>query len=181
MSTLYNRSLLFLILALFLLSSCTLQSPTTSDAPTVTPKPPTSSPTSIAIPTPNPSEPLTEYRDDSLCFVVEVPSSWMVDGTRGGFASFAPQSDQPMFNVSNVSLGESPTLDDAQENLQQGSLGAYVDEIKKVEIDKQAARWVTFTQESEFQFVVLLIAPDCGDGLHPLFISAASIRQEYTS
>lgn len=39
-------------------------------------------------------------------------------------------------------------------------------------MDGQPALWVTFAPGAEFAFVVLVIAPDCGDGLHALFISA---------
>lgn len=41
--------------------------------------------------------------------------------------------------------------------------------VQEFVVDGQPALWVTFEEEADFPFVLLVIAPDCGDGQHTLF------------
>jgi hypothetical protein len=95
----------------------------------------------------------------------------------GGFAAFAPPTGGPSFRITNVAL-ETLTLAQALAELRKGPLGAYIQEVKDFVVNSQPALWVTFAPGVEFQFVVLVIAPDCGDGPHALFISAGEADQE---
>lgn len=119
---------------------------------------------------PNSSE--VEYSDSELCFKVEAPPGWTVDGIRGGFAAFWP-SNHWDFRITNVYLENGLTLNQALENLNQGALGSYIEEVSDFTLDNQPALWVTLSQDAEFQYVVLVIAPDCGSGEHALFISSS--------
>jgi hypothetical protein len=95
----------------------------------------------------------------------------------GGFASFAPATGQPSFRITNVAL-ETPTLPQALAEVRRGPLGPHIQEVKDFVVGDQPASWVTFAPDAEFQFVVLVIAPDCGDGAHALFISAAGADEK---
>lgn len=122
--------------------------------------------------------PASSYEDSRLCFAVEVPAGWTTDGVSGGFASFAPATGDLSFSITNVAL-ETLTLTQALAEVQRGPLGPHIQEVKDFTVDGRPALWVAFTPDAEFQFVVLVIAPDCGDGPHALFISA--IRAEERS
>ncbi|HXF69198.1 MAG TPA: hypothetical protein VNK89_05285 [Thermoflexus sp.] len=113
----------------------------------------------------------TSYEDRWLCFSVQLPAGWKVDGVPGGFALFTPPTGQGSFNITNVHLPDA-TLTQALADLRRGPLGASIYEVRDFTVDHQPALWVTFTPEAEFKFLVLVIAPDCGDGPHPLFISS---------
>ena len=132
-------------------------------------------PVTIA-PTSSSGVPPSTYEDSWLCFTVEVPAGWATDGVPGGFASFAPATGQPSFRITNVAL-ETTTLAQALANVQRGPLGSHIQEVKDFAVGGQSAWWVTFAPGAEFQFVVLVIAPDCGDGPHALFISATRAEQ----
>ena len=145
--------------------------------PTLDPRP---SPT--AMPTSSPVADMQEYEDRRLCFVVEVPSGWTVDGVPGGFATFTPKASQPSFGITNVTSGPSPTLEQSLTDVEQGSLGPYIQEVRDFTLDSRPALWVTFTPDnpnsSGVKLAVLVIAPDCSDGAHPLVISAKGTGQE---
>jgi len=113
-----------------------------------------------------------EYFDSELCFKVELPPGWTADGIRGGFAAFW-LSKLWDIRITNVWLDNGLTLHRALENVNQGALGPYVEEVSDFTLDNQPALWVTFSQDAEFQYVVLVIAPDCGSGEHALFISSS--------
>jgi hypothetical protein len=169
------------VLAVLLLSACSGRPPTAAPAhtsnegaatPTSMPQP------SVTVaPTLSPRVEPSIYEDSWLCFSVGVPAGWTTDGVPGGFASFAPATGQPSFRITNVAL-EPPTLAQALAEVQRGPLGSHVQEVKDFVVDGQPALWVTFAPGAEFQFVVLVIAPDCGDGSHTLFISAAEADQK---
>jgi len=148
-----RRTLLVALAAGLLLSSCGSQ-PLTP----ITPPPTTTS-------TPD----VNRYEDGWLCFTVEVPTGWIVDGVPGGFASFS--ASKASFNIANVYLGETPTLEQALDELERGS-SSQIQEVRDVAVDGQPALWVTLAPDAEFQFVATVIAPDCGGGHHALFISA---------
>ncbi|MDW8069533.1 MAG: hypothetical protein RML46_11525 [Anaerolineae bacterium] len=112
------------------------------------------------------------YKDTWLCFAVEVPEGWFTDGVPGGFASFAPPARQASFRITQVAL-EELTLERALNEVRRGPLGAHIQEIAETFVDNHPALWITFQPNAEFSFVVLAIAPDCGDGPHALFISMA--------
>jgi hypothetical protein len=143
--------------------------------PTSVPQP---SPT--AVPTLTPEGRASEYKDTWLCFAVEVPKGWTSDGVPGGFASFRPETDQSLFHIMNVSLEET-TLTEALDDVKRGSLGPYIQEVKDFTVGGWPALWVTFSPDnpdsSRIKLVVLVIAPDCGDGPHALFISATEPDQ----
>lgn len=126
--------------------------------------------------TPTPPEPGLLYQDPWLCFTVEVPKDWYVDGVPGGFAAFGPGKEHH-FTIAQGSA-ERLTLESALESLRRGSVGPFIQEINDFVVNDQPALWVTLQSsakdyfEEQFQFVVLVIAPDCGDGPHALFISA---------
>ncbi len=172
---------------LLLLSACALQPPTTA-APTITSGVDnvTATPTSVpqpsvtAVPTPTPEGHASEYKDTWLCFAVEVPVGWIADGVPGGFALFMSETDQNSFNITNVALEET-TLAQALAEVKRGSLGAYVQEVKDFTVDGRPALWVTLSPDnpdsSRIKLVVLVIAPDCGDGAHALFISTTGADQ----
>ena len=173
------------ILTILLLSACARQPPTTA-APASTAEVNremvTSTSTSIpqpsvtVAPTSSPGVPPLEYEDSWLCFTVEVPAGWTIDGVPGGFASFAPTTGQPSFGITHVAL-ETPTLAQALAEVQRGPLSSHIQEVKDFVVGSQPALWITFAPGAEFQFVVLVIAPDCGDGSHALFISAIRAEQ----
>lgn len=179
--------LVVVVTILLLLSACALQPPTTV-APTITSEvnnviaTPTSvpQPSATAVPTPTPEGRASEYKDTCLCFAVEVPTGWTSDGVPGGFASFWPETAQSRFIISNVSI-EEPTLTAALAEVKRGSLGPYIQEVKDLTVGGRPALWVTFSPDnpdsSGIKLVVLVIAPDCGDGPHALFISATEADQ----
>jgi len=170
---------LLVTLSILLLSACTFQpdrgvapTPTEADEVVVT-----------AISTSQPSASVTPtsilYKDNWLCFIVDVPAGWTTDGVSGGFASFTISgADQPSFNIASVSLEEAPTLEQALDELRRGALGPSVQEVKNFVVDGQPALWATLAPDTEFRFVVMVIAPDCGDEPHALFISAARTDEE---
>ena len=172
---------------LLLLSACAFQPPTTV-APTITSEvdnviatpTPMPQPSATAVPSPTPEERASEYRDTWLCFAVEVPMGWTSEGVPGGFALFMPETGQSSFNVTNVSI-EEPTLTAALAEVKRGSLGVYIQEVKDFTVGGRPALWVTFSPDnpdsSRIKLVVLVIAPDCGDGPHALFISATEADQ----
>lgn len=169
------------ILAIMLLSACSGRPPTaaparTSDEGAATP---TSMPQpSVTVaPTLSPRVEPSTYEDRWLCFSVEVPAGWTTDGVPGGFASFAPATGRTSFRITNVPL-EEVTLAQALAEVQRGPLGTHIQEVKDFIVGDQPASWVTFAPAAELQFVVLVIAPDCGAGSHTLFISAAGADQK---
>ncbi|HET89176.1 MAG TPA: hypothetical protein ENN99_00325 [Chloroflexi bacterium] len=170
---------LLVTLSILLLSACMFQ-PTGKFAPTPTEADETvvtATPTSQLSASITPTS--TPYKDNWLCFIVDVPAGWTTDGVSGGFASFTISgADQPSFNIASVSLGQTPTLEQALDELRRGSLGPYVQEVKDFVVDGQPALWATFAPEAEFQFVVMAIVPGCGDGPHALFISAAGADEK---
>jgi hypothetical protein len=129
-----------------------------------------------AVPTSSLQARVSEYMDTRLCFRVEVPGGWTTDGVRGGFAQFSAAIGEPSYNISNVALDEA-TLSRALGEVQGGPLGPYVREVKDFVVDGQPALWVAFAPGAQFMFVVMVIAPDCGDGPHALFISATGADQ----
>lgn len=137
---------------------------------------PTSAPTPTpSIPSPTVSE--AAYQDNRLCFTVTVPTSWQTDGVRGGFASFTPPDSQSLFRITNATSGDQMTLERALADLRRGSLGPSIQEVKEATVDGQPAVWITLAPDAQFSFVVLVIAPDCGDAQHALFISASRADQ----
>lgn len=136
------------------------------------------------VPTPPPSPPFvsTPYKDNQLCFTVDVPTGWVADGVPGGFASFKRAgTDLPAFNfnITNVALGtETPTLEQALEELRRGPFGTSIQEVKDFVVDGRPALWATLPSGAEFPFVVMVIAPDCGAGPHALFIAATEADRE---
>lgn len=152
-----------------------------SSSPSVLPTPTLGlrlSPT--VMPTLSPVADMQKYEDRWLCFAVEVPAGWIADGVPGGFALFMPETDQNSFNITNVALEET-TLAQALAEVKRGSLGAYVQEVKDFTVGGQPALWVTLSPDnpdsSGIKLVVMVIAPDCGDGAHALFISATGADQ----
>lgn len=138
---------------------------------------PTPQAPAAAEPTPSIAARPWEYTDPWLCFRVEVPTGWTADGVQGGFAWFSPATGQSSwFNVSNVHLEET-TLDRAFGDVQAGPLATYVQNVEDFAVAGQPALWITFKPGAEFQFLVLVIAPDCGDGPHALFVSATGADQ----
>ncbi|MFN3705914.1 MAG: hypothetical protein ACK4WM_07965 [Thermoflexales bacterium] len=142
---------------------------------TPTPPPASSVPTA-PIHTPEAAN-WTSYEDRWLCFSVQLPAGWKVDGVPGGFARFAPPSGQGSLNITNVALPDA-TLAQALADVRRGPLGASIHEVRDFTVGNQPALWVTFAPGAEFKFVVLVIAPDCRDGPHPLFISATDADQK---
>jgi hypothetical protein len=178
------KALLLAVLTVLLLqSACALQGPTgvaRTPTPTVDIELATSTPirqtSASAVPTSSLEACASEYRDTRLCFSVKVLAGWTADGVRGGFAWFAPATGQSSFNITNVALEET-TLARALGEVQRGPLASYVQDVKDFVVAGQPALWVAFAPGAEFQFVVLVIAPDCGDGPHALFISATEADQ----
>lgn len=171
------------IMALALLAACAFQPPTTVAPPltvtaTVTSVP---QPSATAVLTSGPEARASEYKDTWLCFTVKVPTGWTADGVPGGFASFTPETGQSSFRITNVALEET-TLTQALYELRRGSLGAFIQEVKDFTVGDRPALWVTLSPDnpdsSGIKLVVLVIAPDCGDGPHALFISATEADQE---
>jgi hypothetical protein len=125
---------------------------------------------------------MQKYEDRWLCFAVEVPSGWTVDGVPGGFAIFTPEASQLSFRVTNITSGPSPTLEQSLTDLEQGSLGPYIQEVRDFTLDNRPGLWVMLTPDnpdsSGVKLAVLVIAPDCGDGVHSLSISANGTDQE---
>lgn len=123
----------------------------------------------------------SEYRDNQLCFAVEVDADWETDGMPGGFASFALGTGQAAFQIANVDLGPVPDLDRALAEVRRGASGAYIQDIRAdFTVGNQVARLVTFAPGADYSFVVLVIAPNCADGTHALFISATGVdRQQF--
>lgn len=112
-----------------------------------------------------------EYQDTQLCFAIKTPDDWNVDGVAGGFATFKSPTAEATFNIANVAM-EEMTLEKALAEVQRGPLGPHITEVQNFTVGGQPALWVNFAPDAEFHFVVLVIAPDCGDGRHSLFISA---------
>ncbi|HEV8717651.1 MAG TPA: hypothetical protein VGX03_33110, partial [Candidatus Binatia bacterium] len=116
-----------------------------------------------------------KYVDRQLCFAVDVPADWTSDGMPGSFAWFGlREQEQLSFNISTDNL-VAPTLEQALASVQRGSLGPYIQEVRNFTLGGQPALWVTVTTvpvADAFRFVALVIAPDCGDGLHSLFLGA---------
>lgn len=71
-----------------------------------------------------------------------------------------------------MSFAEKPTLEQALDELKQGSLGPSIQSIENWVVDGEPAFLVTFVPGAEFSFDAMVIAPNCGEGRHPLFISA---------
>lgn len=171
------------ILTVLLLSACLGQPPTatptlTSEAAQETVAPPSTSQLSATVAsTSSPGTRASEYKDTWLCFAVEVPEGWTTDGVPGGFATFVPATGNASFNITNVALEET-TLARALEDLQRGPLGSQIQEVKDFAVADQPALWVSLAPDAEFRFVVLVVAPDCGDGRHTLFISAKATDEE---
>jgi hypothetical protein len=117
-----------------------------------------------------------KYIEQQLCFTVEVPPGWISGGGSGGFAEFGPEGEPIKFNVSNVFLGRSPTLADALAEMQRGA--ADIQDVRDFDVNGQSALWVTLRPVAEMRFVLLVVAPDCGYGIHSLFISALEANQE---
>ncbi len=144
------------ILVILLLSACVGQPPVGTPAVTSTA---------------NPETPVSEYKEAGLCFAVETPDDWNTDGVAGGFATFTPATGEATFNIANVAMEET-TLEQALAEVQRGPLGPYIEEVQDFTVGGQPGLWINFAPDAEFHFVVLVIAPDCGDGRHSLFISA---------
>jgi len=144
------------ILVVLLLSACVGQPPAGTPAVTSTA---------------NPETPSSEYKDAWLCFAVETPDGWNTDGVAGGFATFTPATGEATFNIANVAMEET-TLEQALAEVQRGPLGPHIAEVQDFTVGGQPGLWINFAPDAEFHFVVLVIAPDCGDGRHSLFISA---------
>jgi hypothetical protein len=122
--------------------------------------------------------PVTDiYQDNRLCFAVELPADWSADGVTGGFASFSPANNEQSFRITNVHLDDTPTLTDALAELRRGSLGHQIAAVREITVDHHPAVWVTVAPTADFTFLALVIAPDCGDGSHALFISATNANQ----
>ena len=177
------KVLLMVVLTILpVLSACAFQPPTTVAPPltviaTLTSVP---QPSATAVLTSGPEARTSEYKDTWLCFAVEVPTGWTTDGVPGGFALFMPGTDQNSFSITNVALEET-TLAQALDEVRRGSLGTYIQEVKDFTVGDRPALWVTFSPDnpdsSGIKLVVLVIAPDCGDGPHALFISATEADQ----
>lgn len=144
------------ILVVLLLSACVGQPPAGTPAITSTT---------------NPETPGSEYKDAQLCFAVETPDGWNTDGVAGGFATFTSATGEAKFNIANVAMEET-TLEQALAEVQRGPLGPHIAEVQDFTVGGQPGLWINFAPDAEFHFVVLVIAPDCGDGRHSLFISA---------
>lgn len=123
----------------------------------------------------NPETHALKYIDRQLCFAVDVPADWTSDGILGAFAWFGfREQEQLSFNISTDNL-VAPILEQALASVRRGSLGPYIQEVRDFTLSNQSALWVTFTPApvaDAFRFVVLVIAPDCGDRPHSLFIGA---------
>lgn len=113
-----------------------------------------------------------EYKDRLLCFAVEVPDGWIVDGSPSGFAAFSPKQGGYEFRVVNVSVGERPTLKAALDDVRRGPLGSYVQSSQNWTVDNQPALLVSYVPGAEHQFDVLVITPPCDGWRRSLFISA---------
>lgn len=177
---------LLLILAPLLLAACTLQ----PSKDTIVPPPTLHTVDRPATPGSNEQEespvamtlaaeaPPALYQDGQLCFHIEVPADWATDGALGGFASFASTASQESFRITNSDMGNDPTLEKALAELQRGSQGPHVQTVQNFTIGNQPALWITLAPETDFTFVALVIAPDCGAGKHSLFISASRADQK---
>lgn len=113
-----------------------------------------------------------EYIDDSLCIAVSAPRSWKADPQHSAFIGFDPGGEQD-FRIVN---GGAPAvaLQDALVGLKGGSLGPFIQEVKDFRVGNRPAVWVSFAPGAEmgYQFLVMVISSDCGDGKHRLDISA---------
>jgi hypothetical protein len=114
-----------------------------------------------------------EYIDDSLCLAVNTPSSWKTNPEHSAFIWFEPGGGKD-FGIVNEGTLETPTLQDTLANVKKGSLGPFIQEIKNFKVGDRPAVWVSFAPGAEmgYQFLVMVMAPDCGDGKHGLDISA---------
>ena len=124
-------------------------------------------------PNPGTAEPAkapVAHEDGHLCFVVEPPVGWAPDHSPGG-AMHLTHAGETQFSIVNVDLGQEPTLRKALANLKQGSLGSSIREVKDASVDGLPALWATLAAGAQFRHVVMVVAPDCGDGQHALFIS----------
>jgi hypothetical protein len=117
------------------------------------------------------------YRDNQLCFAVEVAApDWTIDGTNGA-AWFTHNAGQARYNIS-VGHDPNPTLDLALDEVKRGALGHYMQGVEDITVSGQPARWVTFAEGTEIRYCVLVIAPECGEDTHTLFISARQAGRE---
>jgi len=114
------------------------------------------------------------YRDKEFCIAITYPSSWNQYGESGAFTLFTPDNDRGAYSITNVFLGESPTLDLALDNLKGGALGQSILSVKGISVDQQPATWVSLDKQARFKFLVIVITPDCGMGTRSIFISSES-------
>jgi hypothetical protein len=165
-----RRSLPMILVGL-LLSAC-------AAPPTISPG--ADSPTTTATLSASETRPAqAQYRDNQLCLAVEVEADWKTDGAPGGFASFTVGTGQVAFQIVNVDLGPAPDLDRALAEVQRGTLSSHLQSVQSdFTVDGQPARLVTFAPGADYSLVALVIAPDCGDGPHALFISAKGADQK---
>lgn len=163
-------------LLLLLLISCS-KSQILAPSPTATNKPsvPTNihtipSPSPEPIKTANPENELLVYDDKNLCIKVQYPSSWNQFGESGAFAGFVkPTRSGSTYSITNVYLGESPSLSLALEDLKRGALSKSIVSVENTKIDQETGTFVTFN-DKEFKFLVMIITPDCGTGEHSISI-----------
>jgi len=118
-----------------------------------------------------------DYADRRLCFALNIPSNWSVDGVSGGFVA-VQSGDGSSFNVANVAL-EEVTLEQALNHLEQSHMAAQIEEVHSYTLDGEPAWRVSFASDAPYTHVVLVIAPDCGDGRHALFISAQGDNDDH--
>lgn len=179
----WSKNLAILIIVLWI-TACSTASPTATAVPSsagpATPQPtdtgtvriPPSPSQSVGVPdSPATSVPSSTYADPFLCFTVEVPTDWKIDGMKGGFASFSVPDGLPSFNVSNVSL-KNPNLPEALANLRRGSLGSVIRDVRDITISNEPASLVTFNPGTEFTVVAIVIRPECHGGPGALFLAS---------
>lgn len=132
---------------------------------------PPATPSGEAVAPPAGSSLAVTHTEPLLCFTVEVPGDWKIDGKNGGFASFVAPGKDPSFIVSNVSL-KNATLSEALMNLRNGALGSNIQELQDITISGEPGYWVTFMPGVEFTFVALVVRPECERGPGTLFFAA---------
>lgn len=123
-----------------------------------------------------PSSQANIYRDDQLCFTIDIPSGWKAYGEPGGFASFTSSDSSASFRMSNVDLGVQPTLDQALANVRRGSLGNAIQNITSLTISDQPRLLISLTK-AEYTTLALVITPPCGGSRHALFIAGTNADQ----
>lgn len=113
-----------------------------------------------------------EYIDDSLCIAISAPSTWKVSTSHSASIGFYPGGEQD-FSIVNGGV-PAVALQDALIGLKRGSLGSSIQEVKDFQVGNRPALWVSFEPGAEmgYQFLVMVISSDCGDGNHNLDISA---------